>query len=69
MSIKSLDEQPGLLRQRRNLILMSVLVIFYSISESQITGISMNGLGLKVGNPNAFIVLFMITFIYATTLI
>ncbi|XPF94268.1 hypothetical protein ACM9HF_20005 [Colwellia sp. RE-S-Sl-9] len=64
MSIKSLDEQPGLLRQRRNLILMSVLVIFYSISESQITGISMNGLGLKVGNPNAFIILFMVTLMY-----
>jgi len=64
MSIKSLDEQPGLLRQRRNLILMSVLVIFYSISESRITGISMNGLGLKVGNPNAFIILFMITLTY-----
>lgn len=64
MSIKSLDEQPGLLRQRRNLILMSVLVIFYSISESQITGISMNGLGLKVGNPDAFITLFLITLWY-----
>jgi hypothetical protein len=64
MSIKSLDEQPGLLRQRRNLILMSVLIVFYSMSESNITGISMNGLGLKVGNPYAFNILFMVTLFY-----
>lgn len=66
MQKKSLDENQGLFRQRRNLTITSVVALFYTVTNSQLTGLSLNGVGIKLGNPDAveFILASMLSYFF-----
>lgn len=59
-----LDDQPGLIRQRRNLILMSIFSIIYVGTGASIKGFSMNGLGLIIERPQNLDYLFIVCLFY-----
>ncbi len=58
------DLPPGLLRQRRNLLIISLSLIAYEVGEGQFTGVSVSGLGLAFGNPGVLHFLAWAVFIY-----
>ena len=65
------DLSPGLLRQRRNLMVVSLIIIFMEISGAQLGNVSLLGISITFDKPESiswFLMIFLVYFFYRYTL-
>lgn len=60
----SADLSPGLLRQRRNLMLMSLLLFAKEFAQLELTGLSAQGVGLAIGDTKNLILMAWVIWAY-----
>ena len=65
------DLSPGLLRQRRNLMVVSLIIIFMEMSGAQLGNVLLLGISITFDNPESiplFLMFFLVYFLYRYTL-
>ena len=65
------DLSPGLLRQRRNLMVVSLIIIFMEVSGAQLGNISLLGVSITFDKPESislFLIAFLVYFLYRYSL-